>query len=1742
MATNEASRLSPEDMVIFYKRKAQSIYAQAQSIERAIEGEKINPFTEVDLKVRLECLEHISSTFNLAHDSLEELNFDEIGGALRSNFEELLLLLRCRIRREIHKRQSQMPSCSTMRHDPVLEGQTVVLQSRPRLPELRLPTFSGGHTEYTDFLSLFSTVIDKDPDLTDVEKLQHLRSYLKGPALDAIRSLEMSGNNYSVALDLLNKRFNNKRLIFQAHITEIMGIKKVDTSSAVKLRELSDKVNANLRALRTMGNSEQIAGCIIVHTLLQKVDSITQANWEEAAPLDLIPSWEQFTNFLEKRCQRLENVEHSMAAYTRGSQVGKNSRTINHGRKSFIATNNTNNSTNGCVFCDNTDHAVYSCTRFLNLSPQLRFKEVKRLALCLNCLRKGHQLRTCNAGLCRTCGSKHHSLLHIDSSSSPMSSQGPASSVQASSQLAPPNTSKLVSTSVAHHTLAAISQTTSIVTSAQNLSPDVVLLATAVINVKNSAGTWVPCRALLDSGSQLHIITSRLAHQLQLRKTKSSTYVSGLGNANFASDGLTVNITIQSQNSEYSTCITALVAPNITDNQPSFTLDISHWKIPSNICLADRGFFKSQRIDMLIGASLFYDLLCIGQIKLAHGLPCLQKTRLGWVVTGGESQRQRGAILAAQSSLDIGYESNVQIDQLVRRFWEVESCCESVATYSKEELDCEAHFKANYLRLSTGNYSVRLPAKVSIDLLGDSYQQAFRRFLNLERKLDRHPQRKAQYAAFIREYLNLGHMSLVTKNNLRYCKYFLPHHCVLKEESTTTKLRVVFDGSAVSSSGYSLNDLLMTGPTIQPKLFNTLLRFRTFPIALTGDICKMYRCVRVSEPDSYLQCILWRDSPQQPVNVFKLDTVTYGTRPASFLSIRSMHQLAIDEQTVYPIGSKILKCDFYVDDLITGGESIQEVKEIMSQTTKLLEKGGFKLRKWCSSNPELLQTIPPDDRETLLKFDDGSDITKTLGLTWDPASDCLLFAFSPMQPSSKHCKRSILSTIARFYDPLGLIGPIISKAKIFLQQIWKERLDWDESLPSSLHSSWLSLCADFGRIPQIKFPRLSIQQNGAYEIHGFSDASIEAYGACLYVVSVSQGRNQAQLLCSKSRVAPLKTLTVPRLELCGASLLAQLMHEIAQMKLFSCRYYCWSDSAVVLSWIRDEPSRFQIFTANRIATIQELTAGMEWRYVPTKFNPADILSRGATSNDLINSSLWLHGPDFLAQDKNNWPNPCSQHVFGYIYKFQNRLRLSGLTVDCIRRGTKLLLRTIQRLHFKEDLKCLQAGQGVKASSCIASLSPFIDSCGLLRVGGRLKNSALDFEAQHPVILPRRHPVTQAIIMHFHRRNLHAGPRSLLAYIRLQYWPIGGRKTVSNVVSKCTLCFRAKPHLAEHIMADLPEDRVNSSYAFMVTGVDYCGPFQYKNEIRNKQPIKCYICIFICFATKAVHLELVADLSTKAFLNALKRFILTRCRPTRIWSDNATNFVGAKNEMAELKRLFLSEKHVQAVHEFCLANTIDWHFIPPRSPHFGGLWEAAVKTAKYHFHRSVGSSLLNFDELRTLICHIAAIINSRPLFPLSENPADLDVLTPAHFIGTAPISTYVEPDVTKINFNRLDQWQRVSYYQQIFWARWREEYLTTLQQRSKWRIQNFELCVNDIVLVKDENLPPLKWPLARVTELIYGSDRVARVAVLKTANGVIRRAIRKLCPLPRQDEVESPSLPTGGGCLAMQKAAQSAQPT
>ncbi|XP_041449639.1 uncharacterized protein LOC121404370 [Drosophila obscura] len=414
-------------------------------------------------------------------------------------------------------------------------------------------------------------------------------------------------------------------------------------------------------------------------------------------------------------------------------------------------------------------------------------------------------------------------------------------------------------------------------------------------------------------------------------------------------------------------------------------------------------------------------------------------------------------------------------------------------------------------------------------------------------------------------------------------------------------------------------------------------------------------------PDTMLQCILWRDSADDNIKIFKLNTVTYGTKPASFLAIRAMHQLAMDESSSYPLGSETILQDFYVDDMISGGNSVEEVLDIMRQTTELLACGNFQLRKWCSNSPDVLREVPEAERESFLKLDDGSDVTKALGLIWEPQRDKFLFTFAPQIGVGKHTKRSVLSTIARCYDPMGLIGPTLTRAKIIMQRMWRDKLHWDESLPQPLESAWTEFCKDFATVGNATFPRYILQPKARFELHAFCDASLQAYGACIYARSFRDTADEVHLLCSKARVAPLKTLTVPKLELCAAFLLANLLREIRKIDTFDCPIHCWSDSTVVLSWLREEPSKFNVFVSNKISAIQQLTRGMDWRYVPTEMNPADILSKGAAPQELLQSRLWMNGPSFLQGERSSWPERCSPELS--LPEIRHRVLLSSERVD-----------------------------------------------------------------------------------------------------------------------------------------------------------------------------------------------------------------------------------------------------------------------------------------------------------------------------------------------------------------------------------------------------------------------------------------------------------------------------------------------
>jgi hypothetical protein len=383
-----------------------------------------------------------------------------------------------------------------------------------------------------------------------------------------------------------------------------------------------------------------------------------------------------------------------------------------------------------------------------------------------------------------------------------------------------------------------------------------VILPTALIEVMNSDGYFIPCRALLDSASQSNFITEELASKLSITCSRANISIMGIGNVNTSVKN-EIKIKIKSRINKFSTEISALVIKDITGLQPSLNFETENMQIKANITLADPFFNQPNRVDLLIGADLFWRLLCIGQIKNGNDSPVFQKTVFGWIASGNFYETPNFSLCSTFSEAIVDPEE--KLDYILKKFWEIENSFESKGKVSSEDHACEQHFKNNFKRSESGRYIVKLPFRHEVKQLGDSYQIALKRFYNLERKLNADPILKAEYSKFMKEYLNMNHMEQISKDILNSSPYyFLPHHCVTKFESSSTKYRVVFDGSCKSSSSKSLNNILMVGPTVQDDLFSIILRFRCYKYVIMSDIVKMYRQVLVDDSDKNFQCILWR--------------------------------------------------------------------------------------------------------------------------------------------------------------------------------------------------------------------------------------------------------------------------------------------------------------------------------------------------------------------------------------------------------------------------------------------------------------------------------------------------------------------------------------------------------------------------------------------------------------------------------------------------------------------------------------------------------------------------------------------------------------------------------------------------------------------------------------------------------------------------------------------------------------------
>ncbi|XP_055622276.1 uncharacterized protein LOC129765864 [Toxorhynchites rutilus septentrionalis] len=1714
------------------------------------------------VQVRLDHIENVWKSLEEVQTELECAEESEEGMELheeaRASFEERLLIIKAELTSKLPVIPIDSQILQTVHPTSALSGL--------KLPTISLPEFDGDYMQWLGFHDTFLALIHSNTDVPAIQKFHYLKAALKGEAAQLIESIAISAANYNLAWDALVGRYANDYLLKKRHLQALFDVHPMKKETAVTLHALVDEFERHVKTLQQMGEPTAQWSSILEHLLCTRLHDDTLKAWEDHASTVDDPNYSCLIDFLQRRMRVLESISvnnHASPCY--GNSANSNLKRSTQFRLSSNAA--TTNSGSKCPACGQ-EHFITRCQKFNGFSVAQRRQLVFKKRLCNNCLKGDHMAKDCTSNFnCRHCNMRHHSFLH---SASYEGSQRSAPETHFSStpvvvQNAPP----LVGKPSVQSTVAATENILDCEVSAPVQQPrENVFLQTVLVKIVDAFGQDHLARALLDSASQPNLITERLARLLRLRRSNVNVTIHGAGQLQQTVRNSIV-AQVKSRGGNFDLGISFLVIDKVTADLPAQDITIADWQIPDELPLADPAFNMRQRIDMVLGAKHYHSFFpSAARIQLGEQLPHLMKSVFGWVVTGSASLQQlTQPSTSTVSSYNTVTVSMISLEDSIERFWKIEDLQMS-DNYSVEERHCESLFQSTVARTAEGRYMVRLPRKPDFDaMMGESRASALRRCEMLERRLERNSTLKEEYHKFLQDYLSLGHMRLVEPGSkVTGAAYYLPHHPVLKESSTTTKLRVVFDGSAKTSTGYSLNEALCVGPVVQDDLLSIVLRFRTYQVALVGDIAKMYRQVLVHPDDTPLQRILWRFSTDTPVQTYELLTVTYGLTPSSFLATRALQQLAADEGDAYSLAGPALRKNFYIDDFIGGASSTAEVIRLREELSDLMQKGGLELRKWTSNRFEVLQGLDEDHigTQSTLSFT-PNETTKALGIGWEPENDFLRFDSMVQPREAPPTKRTILSDIAKLFDPLGLIAPVVVRAKILMQELWLLSCDWDEPVPDTVRRKWESFSSELPLISSYRVERCAFLPDSRVELHTFADASQDAYGACTYArCKNDQGEVKIILLASKSRVAPLKRLSIARLELCAAVLAAHLYHRIKQaIDVSISAAYFWSDSSVTLQWLQSPPNVWKTFVANRVSEVQHYTHGCRWNHISGVENPADLVSRGLSVEDFLCSDLWKRGPAWLSSSSEHWPiskpsevadevleikqlvaivqTPstcnflflrwssyrrllnCTAICLRFIKNARIKARTQSipttepvsqiLTVEYLTQAKTLLLRLAQRDAFREEMKDLKAGKPLPKRSHIRQMNPFIDPEGVMRVGGRLNLSQLPYQSKHPALLPSNHPFPKLIAEHYHLKLLHGDGRLLLSVIREEFWPLHGRQLVRSTTRNCFRCVRQNPQPCQQQIGQLPTSRVTPSRPFSVTGVDYAGPLYMKPVHKKAAPAKAYLCLFVCFVTKAVHLELVGDLSTKGFLAALRRFISHHGTPTHLHSDNGKNFEGAKRELAELFLMLRNQHEREKLAVICAEEGITWHFTPPKAPHFGGLWEAAVKVAKKHLLRQLGPTRLSYEEMCTVLCQIEAAMNSRPLLPLSDDPNDLAALTPAHFLIGTSMCALPDPELLHIPANRLDHYETLQLHVQQFWVHWRKEYLQELQKDTKLAARNNNIQPGRMVVIVDEHLPPVRWPLARIVSLRPGMDDITRVVTLRTQRGIVTRPITKICLLP-----------------------------
>ncbi|XP_065204074.1 uncharacterized protein LOC135834164 [Planococcus citri] len=1545
-----------------------------------------------------------------------------------------------------------------------------------KLPELPKTTFNGDITMYQEFKQNFNVTIDSS-ELPDNRKLAYLKTMCIGDAENDLKGFPTTNENYAIAWGVLEEKYGNLKRTIDVLYKKITNLPKAASTTA-SLRKLYDEMEVAFRTLESLNESFD-DNTILFTTVKEKYpkEIVYEIYQHAEGTLTLAKFRTKLKGIIQKREELnfdTEVAETEPSTYTTESLMVKTN-------------NETKKPTQKCIFCSSDKHWSDECDKHKTMAA--RKDNIK--GRCFICLRKGHSVKECTADrVCVHCGQRknHHRSL------CPKLFEEESQQNATKQQSADPKTNATGS-----------NDTTSTVSCLLSDREQNWLLTAVATIINPDNGKHLEARIVLDGGKNLIIDTVGDRKQQEL-----------LSNI--------VQFQIKTMTGKVISIEANTIVKIIDDVEPFNPEQLPDKSILRDKKLADTS--KRTDIQILIGIDHLYDILTSEILKIGEH-QYLISSKLGWLFAGKlatSNQKKKVSCLLLKT---IHAETNNDLKCL----WELDTLGIKTEIDMNDDIALKSFDET--IQYENNRYNVSWPLIEEEPELKTNYGLALGRLDNLLKKSNQKD--LAEYDKIIKQYLEAEFIEPVEdKDPVGNLISYLPHHGV-KTESKTTPLRIVFDGSAKQKGEKSVNDIIYKGKNLIEQLVLILSRWRTYGIAVISDIEKAFLQLIINAKFRDLLRFIWVKNYQLKTTkdntlVLRWCRIPFGITASPFtLAATILFHL---KKYPGPVASKLSKA-LYVDNMLSGSETIKEVSDLIKNALEIFADASMKLRQWHTNEKTLVSLHPSLDWL-------NDEIVSVLGLHWNTNTDTLSVKLIETD-NTIATKRSILKYSSKVYDPLGFWSPVILKAKLILQQLWEEDFDWDQPIPNNLKIEWFELLEEFRKMSQVKLPRRCLSPhriNSKVQLHVFTDASKKAYGIVIYVRVETTTGADTQLIFAKSRVAPIKSaLKIPRLELLamliGNRMLCFIQDAFNEYEVT--KFMLWSDSKCAIAWAQSNKN-LSPWVEKRVTEIRK-NDRLCINYVKSEDNPADIASRGSVVGDL--TELWWQGPAWLREKESNWPmikiNESESEDFQTEVRCATLLTTDNveplktpfeINIEEVGDMNELLMKTVtqlklsvnrtnfetakqtwikyvQRVHFANEFECIIRKTEPK-TNLVKKLNLFRDDDDILKVRGRLSNLIQAPNDNYPILLPKGHRFVYLLIVDTHKNLYHAGVSQTLAELCKEYWLLGGRRAVYNVIQNCKNCkVFSGPAYKYPIMPPIPGYRLKREFAFSYVGVDVLGPL-YVCKKRNAEKKKNWICLFSCLITRAVHLEQLEDMTSEELLSAFRRMFARRGITQFFLSDNAPQFNVLRNLISSVQDHYLKN--------------IEWKQIPAFSPWSGGVYERMVALVKSALRKTFYQVTLTRRQLQTTAVEIEAVINSRPIVYVGAD--DGMILSPSDLLNIPfNIPSIYEPsDSSNILRDIADNWKKGQQQLDAFWSVWRNGYIETLRAgrerlHAGHRSAPEPPKVGDVVIINQEKLPRGQWATGVIVDLNTSEDNQVRSAQVKLNTGnIITRPICLLHPI------------------------------